>query len=403
MQVEGSNGQHLKRRIVHITSWLSRRGGGIPPVIWSLARETQKLGNESFVSGLKDEYFEADCGSQAVKVIAGTIRYSQGFGYSPELCRSLTGNVHGADMLHVHGIWMYPGALARRLSQRTGCRRVVSPHGMLEPWALKQSRWKKNLASWLFENSNLHTADCLHALCEAEAESFRKYGLRNPIAIIPNGVDLEKSDPQRDKQELWQEHPDLCGRQLLLFLSRVHPKKGLPDLFRAWAKQGAGDKNWSLIVVGPNESGHETELRQLAAELEITQHIHFMGPAYGIKKRRLLAAADGLALPSHSEGFSMAVLEAAAAGLPVLLTKECNFPELAAAGAAIEMPAGAVGVAEGFEQFLKLTDGQRRMMGGRGRELVARAYTWPVVASEMARVYDWLANKGPKPNCIQAG
>jgi poly(glycerol-phosphate) alpha-glucosyltransferase len=240
-------------------------------------------------------------------------------------------------------------------------------------------------------------------LCASEAENFRKYGLRNPIAIIPNGVELETSGSDRDPEQFQREHPDLKGRRLLLFLSRVHPKKGLPDLLRAWAKVGAGDRHWSLLVVGPNELDHETELRQLAAELAITRHIHFMGPAYGAEKRKFLHAADGLVLPSHSEGFSMAVLEAAAAGLPVLFTKECNFPELAAAGAAIEVSAGPTGIPQGLEQFLNLTDAQRHLMGSRGRELVEQSYTWPAVAGEMARVYEWLATKSPKPDCVELG
>jgi glycosyltransferase involved in cell wall biosynthesis len=353
------------------------------------------------VSGLKDEYFEADSRSQPVPVIAGIVRGPRAIGYSPDLRRILQEEIRLTDVMHVHGIWMYPGALAFRLSRHTGCKRVVSPHGMLEPWALKHSRLKKRLAGWLFETRNLRTADCLHALCHAEAENFRKYGLRNPIAVIPNGVDLEPPEKRDDKEEFLREHPDLRGRQLLLFLSRIHPKKGLPELLRAWAKIRAGDLNWSLLVVGSAELNHESELRKIAADLGIGQHIHFLGPAYGQEKHKTLAAADAFVLPSFSEGFSMAVLEAAAAALPVLLTKECNFPELAAAGAAIEVPSGAVGITEGLAKFLKLNETQRNLMGSKGLELIKCSYAWPTVASEMMRVYNWLANKGSQPDCIQ--
>jgi glycosyltransferase involved in cell wall biosynthesis len=394
-------GQSHSRRIIHITSSLSRCGGGIPPVIWSLARQTQKLGCDSLVSGLKDEYFEADSRSQSVPVIAGIVRGPRAIGYSPDLRRILQEEIRLTDVMHVHGIWMYPGALACRLSRHTGCKRVVSPHGMLEPWALKHSRFKKRLAGWLFETRNLRTADCLHALCNAEAENFRKYGLRNPIAVIPNGVDLEQPEKSGDKEEFLREHPDLRGRQRLLFLSRIHPKKGLPELLRAWAKIRAGDLNWSLLVVGSAELNHESELRKIAADLGIGQHIHFLGPAYGQEKRKTLAAADAFVLPSFSEGFSMSVLEAAAAALPVLLTKECNFPELAAVGAAIEVPAGAAGITEGLTKFLKLNETQRNLMGSKGQELIKRSYAWPTVASEMMRVYNWLANNGSQPDCIQ--
>jgi glycosyltransferase involved in cell wall biosynthesis len=278
---------------------------------------------------------------------------------------------------------------------------VVSPHGMLEPWALRNSPWKKRLASWFFERNNLQSAHCLHALCSREAQNFRNYGLRNPIAVIPNGVDLDGMPAPEGKSEFLKQYPELKERRVLLFLSRVHPKKGLIDLFHAWVKAKPGQNNWAILVVGPDELGHESELRKMADDLAIKQDIIFAGSAYGEKKKRLLSSADAFVLPSHSEGFSMAVLEAAAAGLPILLTKECNFPELAAAGAAIEVPAGLTGVSEGLSRFLALTDLERGEMGSIGRELVRQSYTWPAIAREMMGVYGWLAEDGPRPGCIQ--
>ena len=393
--------QNHHRRIVHFTSSLSRKGGGIPPVIWSLAQNTQTLGNESIVAGLKDEFFETDGQSRTIQVIAGKVRGPRALGYSSELKNLMNRQIRSTDVLHAHGLWMYPGSLAFQLSQKSGCKRVVSPHGMLEPWALQNSRWKKRAAGWWFERRNLRTADCLHALCQAEAENFRRYGLRNPIAVIPNGVDLKNSPPKRDKTVLVEERPGLAGRKLLLFLSRIHPKKGLVDLLNAWATLRLQDRNWSLVVAGPDEASHARQLRQLAADLEISEHIQFTGPVYGEKKDRLLSGADAFVLPSHSEGFSMAVLEASAAGLPVLLTKECNFPELAAAGAAIETPAGPLGVTRGLAELTGLTEGQCDLMGTRGFELVRNAYAWPAIAKETLQVYDWLIAAGPKPGCIQ--
>jgi glycosyltransferase involved in cell wall biosynthesis len=393
--------QSHRRRIIHITSCLSRSGGGIPNIIWSLAGQIQQLGGESIVSGLKDEYFEMDCRNQSLSVMGGAVCGPRAIGYSPELYRQLKAEVRSTDVFHVHGLWTYPGTVGSGLSRGAGCRRIVSPHGMLEPWALQQSKFKKRLAGWLFETRNLRTADCLHAGSRSEAENFRRFGLRNPIAIIPNGMNIGKFELGNDREELLREQPALRERKLLLFLSRIHPKKGLSELFSAWAKVKAQDKNWSLLVVGPDELNHESELRKMAAELKITRHIHFMGPAYGPKKRQFLAAVDAFTLPSFSEGFSMAVLEAAAAGLPILLTKECNFPELAAAGAAIEVPAGPVGIPEGLTQFLELSETQRKLMGTKGLELVTQSYTWRAVATAMMRVYEWLAKTGPKPDCIQ--
>lgn len=393
-------GQFPSRRVIHITSSISRNGGGIPPVIWSLVRQTLKTGGDSIVAGLKDAHFEMDSRDAGVSVVGGRVVGPRALGFSPELRRALTFEVRPTDAIHVHGLWMYPGVLAASLSRLKGCKRVVSPHGMLEPWALKHSSSKKKLAGWCFERQNLRTADCLHALCNQEAQNIRNYGLRNPVAVIPNGIDLAENAVGSKGAAVLQEFPQLKERQILLFLSRVHPKKGLPDLLQAWAKTRPHEKNWVLLVVGPNELGHEQELRKLADDLQISQYVVFTGPAYGEKKQQLLSAANGFVLPSHSEGFSVAVLEAAAARLPIILTKECNFPELAAAGAAIEVPAGQVGATEGLVRFLALNETDRRQMGSKGYELVKRSYTWPAVAGQMALVYDWLEDKCPRPDCI---
>ncbi len=394
-------GQSQCRRVIHLTSPLSRNGGGIPPVIWSLAEQTKSFGGECIVSGLKDDHFETDCRNSSIRVIGGEVLGPRALGFSPGLRRALEAEVCSTDAIHVHGLWMYPGVLASRLSRLRGCKRVVSPHGMLEPWALKNSAFKKRIAGWCFENRNLQTADCLHALCAAEAQNFRDYGLRNPIAILPNGVDLDEIAPSRDKAGLDREYPELNGRQILLFLSRVHPKKGLPDLLQAWAKTNPHEKNWALLIVGPDELGHESELRKIVDDLRISQHVVFAGPAYGEKKRALFSAADAFVLPSHSEGFSMAVLEAAASALPIILTRECNFPELAAAGGAIEVPAGSTGITEGLSRFLALTESDRSRMGANALGLIKRSYTWPAVSRQMSQVYDWLQNKGSRPDCVQ--
>ncbi len=183
-------GPSARRRIIHVTSSISREGGGIPPVIWSLAGQTQKLGVQTIVGGLRDNHSEIDSDDASGKVITGEVIGPRALGFSPQLRRTLNREVCSSDIVHAHGLWMYPGLLAAALSRRKGCKRMVSPHGMLEPWALKHSAIKKRLASWFFERRNLHTADCLHALCAREAQNFRNYGLRNPIAIIPNGVNL---------------------------------------------------------------------------------------------------------------------------------------------------------------------------------------------------------------------
>ena len=406
-------------RVLHVTSWLSRQGGGIPPVIWALARETNQRGHPCSVLGLKDEWMEMDCNGDQVPFSAGDVWGPKALGFSPDLNNQLSASVQPGTIIHSHGLWMHPGIAARKCCVRNGCPLLISPHGMLEPWALNRSPLKKKLAAWWFEDKNLREADCLHALCAAEAENFRRYGLKNPIAIIPNGVDLPKGGKHpvtHGNDETGKiESGDLPvvandvagkisqpgGRRCVLFLSRLHPKKGLINLLHAW-RQIAGDfKDWCLLIGGHGDPDYEQGLKTLAKDYGLEKSVVFTGPLYGEDKRRALAGADVFVLPSFSEGFSMAILEAVAAGLPVLLTPECNFPELAKAGAAIEVSTQAPILEKGLRQILQISDEERKAMGRKGTELVRQSYTWPAIAERMCKLYEWLAGNTERPEDVQ--
>jgi glycosyltransferase involved in cell wall biosynthesis len=386
--------------IVHVTSWLSRAGGGIPPVIWNLAQNMSRPGLECWVAGLQDRWDRQDH-PESVAVVSGAVHGPTALGYSRELQRRVAGLVHPRTVIHAHGLWMHPGIVARQNSRRMNCPLVISPHGMLEPWALQNSRWKKRLAAWLFENNNLQSAHCLHALCAAEAQHFRNYGLRNPIAVIPNGVDASRlAGPKTDLGDLLGPNSVAAHPRAILFLSRLHPKKGLENLLAAWRGLAADYPQWRLIIAGAGEPAYEETLRQLIHDHDLARQVLIYGAAYGEEKRRLLLSVDGFVLPSFSEGFSVAILEAAAAGLPIVLTPECNFPELTAAGAAFEISPSAPTVEAGLRQLMKLSAAERHAMGERGRKLVQQSYTWPVIADQMLSAYRWLLGTAPRPACV---
>jgi len=293
----------------------------------------------------------------------------------------------GLELLHTHGLWMYASIASMRWS---GGRKpyIISPHGMLDSWALRNSAWKKKLAGWAYENRHLRGAACLHALNDAEARSIRDYGLRNPICIIPNGVEL----------------PDEFGRgsgrpKVCLFLGRLHPKKGLAELIRAWA--AVPHDGWTLAIAGWGEAGYVAQLETLAASLGVSGSVSFLGPRFGKEKHELLDTASAFVLPSFSEGLPMAVLEAWSYGLPVAMTPECNIPEGFEAGAAVRIEPTVDSVAAGLEKLFAMDDGRLRDMGTRGRRLVEKRFTWPRVAAEMIKVYEWVLGRGPQPACVQ--
>ncbi|HEY1804441.1 MAG TPA: glycosyltransferase [Terracidiphilus sp.] len=311
------------------------------------------------------------------------------FGYAPGLAQALEAS--NADILHVHGIWMYPSVVARRWA-REARPYVVSPHGLLKPLALRNSRWKKRLAALLYEREHLRHAACLHALNAAEAEAFRRYGLKNPICVIPNGTTLSNDAVCRHSPH----------DRSILYLGRIHPLKGLRNLIKAWVevRSDAERAGWRLIIAGRDQSHHRAELERLADQLQVRSSIDFFGPQFDADKERTLAAASAIILPSESEGLPMSILEAWSRQLPVLMTRECNLPEGAQAGAAILMDSDSKSIAEALRQLFSLTEQERETMGRNGRSLVEDRFQWPHLARSMTEVYDWILGHGSKPDCV---
>ncbi len=282
------------------------------------------------------------------------------------------------DLLHCHGLWMYPSLAALKLTSGR-LPSVISPHGMLDPWALRNSRWKKRLAGAFFENAHLRRAGVLHALCSAELEAIRTAGFKNPICTVPNGVVLpaRRIGPLADKAILRAS----AGQRVLLFLGRMHPKKGLGALLEAWAlvrtRIRSVSEDWLLAIAGEEwQEGYQRQLADEAGALGITNSVAFLGPLYGREKSAALSAADAFVLASVSEGMPMAVLEAWAHELPVIMTPHCNLPEGFQSGAALRIESDASSVAEGLEILLAMSDAQRRDIGLKGRALVEQRFTW---------------------------
>lgn len=296
------------------------------------------------------------------------------------------------DVLHLHGLWMLPSLTALRWGRLTKRPVIISPHGMLDSWAIANRSWKKRLALLAFERANLHEAACIHALNMAEVEAIRENGFTNPIALIPNGVDqIEQSKkvPTGDVREL-------------LFLGRLHPKKGLAETLRAWRRLGEIDPvlsaGWRLVIAGWDDGGHEASLRRLAVELGIEKRVEFSGPLFGPDKDRAFSRASAFILASHSEGQPMAVLEAWSHGVPVYMTEGCNLPEGFACNAAIRIENDPFEIAATLAQTLGSLDLNK--IGGNGRNLVSQRFCWDTVARDYLATCEWLLGRADRPACI---
>jgi glycosyltransferase involved in cell wall biosynthesis len=306
--------------------------------------------------------------------------------YSPAMQRQAPQLVREADVLHGHGFYVGTNFIFGREARRQKKPLVYHVHGIFEPYILQRSHWKKRLVRWLFEDANFRRARLWRALTPKEADQIRSCGFKAPIAVIPNGLNPGEFPKPVDLSApivtpLIKSLPKTAMR--LLFLGRVHPKKGLDLLLPAWAKLSALTKDWQLVIAGPDEQGYLAQVRELARSLGLQDQIVFTGAVTGKSKIRLLHSSDLFVLPSYSEGFPMSVLEAMACELPVIATHACNFPDIAGADAGWECDAVVDSLVEVLKKALQASESERRQRGQNGCRLVKTCYAWPAIIQKL--------------------
>jgi glycosyltransferase involved in cell wall biosynthesis len=388
-------------KIGFVVGSISREAGGLFQSVRGLAKAVTCAGARVF--GISDERSAVDLQDWQPLCVQTFRPQWRAWGYSNQLLPAMLDA--DLDILSNHGLWKYCSVASLRWHRRMARPYIVHPHGMLESWALQNAKWKKRIAALLYENQHLRGAVCLRALCEAEAQSIRVYGLRNPICVIPNGVDLpDSSETPRLQAQAFGE-----ARKILLYLGRLHPKKNVANVIRAWNQivhsHPSVRASWVLAIAGWSQGRYEQKLKRLAADLDTAAtpelaSIAFLGPRFGTEKNECYRACAAFIMPSLSEGLPMTVLEAWAYAKPVLMTPECNLPEGFAAGAALQIGTRPEEIAAGIKQVIEMNDDDRRAMGNRGRNLVATKFSWPRIGEQMRSVYEWSLGGGPTPEPI---
>jgi glycosyltransferase involved in cell wall biosynthesis len=307
--------------------------------------------------------------------------------------------VRSAEVVHLHGLWQAQTRRGARAARRSHVPYLIAAHGMAEPWALRHKRWKKRVYLALVEARNLRRASCLHALSRPEIGFLREIAPWTSICFVPNGVDLAFSDDLPPRSALEAKHPEITGKFVLLFFGRVHVKKGLDLLAGALGRLTTDRPEIHLLIAG-NDGGALSPFRDRMGHLGLSDRFTYVGHVAGERARQVWAAADAFVLPSYSEGFSMAVLEALACRLPSLITTTCHFPEVAAAEGAVVVTPDVDAVTQGLRELLERTPAERARLGLNGRRLVVDHYTWDRQAERLASVYKWLRGGGPPPDVV---
>ena len=388
----------------------------------ALAEAQAKLGNQVMIACRDYGYLGPMVKAEGVEVRSiASSRWTKGQGgWGCSFRKLVEKEVEKADVVHNHGVWLAANYYARRGAVKAGKALVISPRGMLEGWSLGRSIVRKTVAWQLFERKNLESAGLLHATSDSEAEAIAtalrikikiKMKIKEPrIVVAPNGVEVPEKIPGREMLE--RKFPELKGRSFVLFMSRIHPKKGLDLLLEAWARRktdapaglglGLRLSEFVLVIAGPEEDrGYAEKLKK-----EGGREVIWTGELRGEEKWAALGNAEFLVLPSHSENFGIVVAESLAAGRPVVTTTGTPWGEAETPirmrirmkgnnnGESMNLEERKCGVIcevtdlkRGLERMLEFSDKKREEMGARGRQWMTEEFSWEAGAEKLIAAY----------------
>jgi glycosyltransferase involved in cell wall biosynthesis len=367
-------------RIVHVIDTLDPAHGGPPAVAENLAKAQAALGH--------DVRLAIQLGAESRLVPTVNLPPHSALQVFRRPHAEVVALVERADILHLHGVWEPLLAATASAARAAGRPYIITPHGMLDPWSLAQGPWKKKLALVMGFGRMLNEAGTLHVLNGDEQRLLAPLQLKSPCEVIPNGIFLDDLDPPPDPGIFRSRQPGPGDRPYILFLSRLHYKKGLDLLADAFAAIADKHPQVDLVVTGP-DGGEERPFRDRIERLSLTKRTWITGPLYGAEKWSALGGASVFCLPSRQEGFSVAILEALACRAPVVVSENCHFPEVAEVGAGqvVRLNAKAIGAA--LDAVLS-DRSAGRIMAQAGRALVEQRFTWPKVAAQMLALYERL-------------
>ena len=307
--------------------------------------------------------------------------------HTPGLKKTLARKIPDFDLVHIQELWHYPGYIASKIARSRNVPYIVTIHGELNEWNLQQKRLKKQIYMTAIQRGILQKSAALHAITQAESNRIRQLEIETPVAMIPNGIHTEEFENLPDRSQFVSRYPELENRLIVLFLGRIQQKKGLDILAQAFGNLVRTRHDVRLVVAGPDEDNTLTEIKTILKSQGALEKAVFPGMLTGEQKLEALGAADIFALTSYSEGFSVALLEALSAGLPLVITDECNFPEVGDSRAGFVVRPNDSETASALMSLLDSAD-LRREMSENARRLVRSNYTWERIAKKMFTLYE---------------
>lgn len=382
-----------RMRILHVIPSLAPEMGGPPRVVLRLAAAQAELGSDVHVVTYSPRTPAAvrDALHMGSADIAGVGLHTIAPGGVHELLRAralvdfVVGFRERCDVVHAHGVWEVAVLRAVREARRLGKVGVMTPHGMVSDYGMRQKPWKKAAALALYAGGLCASASFVHLLTATEEAEFLRYVPSARTRVIPNGVTLVEFDDPPSRTVVDAAFPRLAGSPYALFLARIDPMKGVDLLVEAFAEVARNDTRLRLVIAGP-DSEYRATIDSLVARVGVRDRVDFVGFVDGDLKRALLANAACLVQPSRHEGFSLSILEALASGTPAVVSNRVDVPGLEADGAGVVSELDAASIAAAVLRCVS-DSGERAKMASRARRLVEDRYTWKRVAEDLLVAY----------------
>lgn len=387
-------------KILHVIANLAPRYGGPSQAILGMTRSLVELGHKVTIfttnqdgNGVLDVPIEQPIYRDGVEIRYFPIQSPRFFGTSFPMANALKREIKNFDIVHIHSLYLFHGAVAGHYCRKYGVPYILRPHGTLDPFIYKRHRGRKAILEFLFEKRNLNHAAALHYTTEEERELARPFINHDRGFVVPNGINLEDYKMPIIGGKFREKYKETQGKKIILFFSRLNFKKGLDLLIEAYSEIAKAREDVHLVITGPDNEGYGTTVKKWISKKDIVNRVTFTGMLTGEEKLQVLSEADMFVLPSYSENFGISVIEAMLCGLPVIISNKVNiYREL------LENNAGEVVNCDAKELaqiIFKLLDNPEysKQLSENGKKLVGNYFQWSMVGKALEKHYQDILRK----------
>jgi len=380
-------------KILHVISDLCLAHGGPSKLAPEMCRALARRGHEvslyttNFdVDGVLDVPLDKPVMDGGVTTRYFAVSRPRRWKFSRPLGEAIRNEVRNFDIVHIHNLYLFHTWVTAHYCRKNGIPYLISPHGCLDPFIRLRSRMKKAVYNWLIEKRNLDFAAAIHYAAQFEMDlAHEALSIRAPGGVVPYVVELQEYLNLPQRGTFRSRFPEVGENLILLFLSRINFKKGLDLLARSFGLIARQRNDVRLVIAGPDNEGYGRQVRQWLAEEGVLKYTVFTGMLTGVDKLAAFADADLFVLPSYTENFGIAIIEAMACGLPVVISNRVNiWQEVGKAGVVVDCDADKLA-----EVLLKMLDDSegRKKLGAMGKRLVEELFPWEKVADQMIKLY----------------